>query len=431
MATPAGTAGFLASCAGRDSAAVAGPDAVVVGGGPGGLMAAEVLAGAGASVTVYERMPSVGRKLLLAGRGGLNLTHTEPLAQLLGRYGTAEGRLAEAIRAFPPDDVRAWCAGLGQETFVGSSGRVFPEAFRATPLLRAWLARLDGLGVRIRVRTAWRGWSDDGALLLDGPGGEERRRPEVTVLALGGASWPRVGSDGRWVQALEGAGVAVTPLRPANCGFRAGWSPVFRERFAGASLKNVRLSHRGASVRGDTTITTDGVEGGPVHVLSAGLRDAIEAEGSAALGVDLHPDLSLAALQDRLARARPGDSRATALRRAGGLQPVAIGLLRETTANRLPAGPGALARAIKGVEVTLLGTAPLARAISTAGGVALDEVDGAFMLRRRPGTFVVGEMLDWEAPTGGYLLQATLATAVRAARAAVKMLAEGGGQGTD
>jgi len=412
---------------------VAGADAVVVGGGPGGLMAAEVLATAGASVTVYERMPSVGRKLLLAGRGGLNLTHTEPTEMLLGRYGPAQGRLAGAILAFGPDDLRKWCAGLGQKTFVGSSGRVFPKAFRATPLLRAWLVRLDELGVRLQVRHTWRGWADDGALLVEGPDGglPARLRPDVTVLALGGATWPRVGSDGAWVAAFEASGVAVAPLRPANCGFVVGWSAVFAERFAGASLKNVRLSHRAATVRGDTTITTQGIEGGPVHVLSASLRDGIDADGSATLNVDLHPDLSVDALSARLARGRAKDSLASLLKRAGGLQPVAVGLLREANRNRLPDDASGLARAVKGVQVTLVATEPLARAISSAGGVALDQVDSSFMLRARPGTFVVGEMLDWEAPTGGYLLQATFSTSVSAARGAAAFLAERGGPAPD
>ena len=397
------------------------PTAAVVGGGPGGLMAAEVLAGAGVAVTLFERMPSVGRKLLLAGRGGLNLTHSEPLAQLLGRYGPAEERLAEAVRSFGPDDLRAWCAGLGQPTFVGSSGRVFPEALRATPLLRAWLARLAGLGVQLRVRHTWQGWDGGGALLFLGPSGTERLHPDVTLLALGGASWPRVGSDGAWVPVLETAGVAVTPLRPANCGFVVGWSPVFADRFAGGSLKNVRLSFGAVAVRGDTTITTQGIEGGALHVLSASLRDQVAASGSAVLGVDLHPDLTVDDLRLRLARGRAKDSLSTVLKRAGGLQPIAVGLLREVTGNRLPRHPGALARLVKEVRVPVVAVQPLARAISTAGGVALDELDATFMLRRRPGTFVVGEMLDWEAPTGGYLLQATFSTAVRAATAAAAL----------
>ena len=391
-------------------------------------MAAEVLATAGVAVTVVEKMPSVGRKLLLAGRGGLNLTHTEPLPCLLGRYGPAEERLAQAISGFGPDDLRVWCAGLGEATFVGSSGRVFPRSFRATPLLRAWLGRLDGLGVERCVRSTWRGWDDEGALLIEGPDGLQRLHPKVTVLAMGGASWPRVGSDGAWVPALAAAGVAVAPLRPANCGFLARWSPIFTERFAGGSLKNVRLSHQGASVRGDTTITTHGIEGGPVHLLSASLRAEIDAAGSAVLGVDLHPDLSIAALRDRLTRARVKDSQATVLKRAGGLQPIAVALLREATGNRLPTGPAALALAIKHVSITLIGTSPIERAISTAGGVGLDQLDASFMLRARPGTFVVGEMLDWEAPTGGYLLQATFSTAVHAARAAAVFARAGDGR---
>lgn len=384
-------------------------------------MAAEVLASAGLAVTVYERMPSVGRKLLLAGRGGLNLTHSEPLPQLLARYGPAEARLAAAVRAFGPGELRAWCAGLGQPTFVGSSGRVFPQALRATPLLRAWLARLSDLGVELRVRTTWRGWDDgegDGALVIEDAAGTQRLRPDVTVLALGGASWPRVGSDGAWVAAIEEAGVGVSPLRPANCGFVVGWSPVFASRFAGGSLKNVRLSFTGRSVRGDTTVTTDGIEGGPVHVLSAALRDEIEAVGRAHLHVDLHPDLTVDALSQRLGKARGKDSLSTVLKRAGGLQPIAAGLLREATGNRLTREPGALAQAVKDVRLALVAAQPITRAISTAGGVALDELDEHFMLRRRPGTYVVGEMLDWEAPTGGYLLQATFSTAVDAATAA-------------
>ena len=360
--------------------------AAVIGGGPAGLMAAEVLASAGVAVTVHERMRNVGRKLLLAGRGGLNLTHSEPLDAFLARYGAARPRLEAAIRAFGPDELRAWCAGLGEDPFVGSSGRVFPAGFRATPLLRAWLARLDGLGVDIRTGSEWRG-EDTGA--------------DVTVLALGGASWPRTGSDGAWV---DHVGVRVVPLRPANCGFVVGWSEVFRSRFAGEPLKNVALTHAGVTVRGDAVITDAGIEGGAVYALSASLRDAIDADGEATLTVDLRPDLDLAAQ-----RVRPGDSLANRLRRAG-LSPVAIGLVREVGGD-----PHAL-------PLRLVAPAPIDRAISTAGGVALDEIDDSFMLRARPGVFVAGEMLDWEAPTGGYLLQATFSTAVAAARGALAYL---------
>ena len=377
------------------------PTVTVVGGGPAGLMAAEVLATAGVRVIVLERMPSVGRKLLLAGRGGLNLTHSEPLDAFLDRYGAARPRLEAAIRAFGPDDLRAWCAGLGQEPFVGSSGRVFPAGFRATPLLRAWLARLDSLGVELRVRHTWTGLDDDSV------------PADATVLALGGASWPRVGANGAWVAPMVAAGISVTPLRPANCGFVVAWSDTFRDRFAGAPLKNVRLSHGDAVSRGDAVVTDSGIEGGAVYALSARLRDAIDADGSAELMVDLRPDLSVEQLAARVARGRAGDSTSNVLRRIG-LAPAAIGLLREATGNRrLDADE--LAALTKAVPLRLTATLPLEHAISTAGGIALDEVDDAYMLRRRPGTFVAGEMLDWEAPTGGYLLQATFSTAVAAA----------------
>lgn len=376
----------------------------VVGAGPGGLMAAEVLALGGGRVTVHERMPSAGRKLLLAGRGGLNLTHTEPLDAFLARYGDARPRLEAAVRAFGADDVRAWAAGLGQECFVGSSGRVFPQGFRATPLLRAWLRRLAELGVEFRFGTPWPGFdapSDAGAI----------------VLALGGGSWPRTGSDGGWVPILRAAGVEVRELRPANCGFRAAWSATFAERFAGAPLKNVVLD----GVRGDAMITATGIEGGAVYALAAPLRDAIEADGAVTLHVDVVPDRPVDEVAQRLSR-RPRDSMASALRRAG-IAAVAGGLAREATANELPEDPLELARLLKAVPIRLVDVQPIDRAISSAGGIALDEVDESFMLHRRPGVFVAGEMLDWAAPTGGYLLQATFSTAVAAARGALSWLA--------
>ena len=395
--------------------------AAVVGGGPAGLMAAEVLATAGVAVTVHERMRSVGRKLQLAGRGGLNLTHGEPEDALLDRYGPARARLAPAIVGFGQDDLRAWCAGLGHETFVGTSGRVFPVGLRATGLLRSWADRLAGLGVELAVGETWLGWAGDD-LVLRGAGGEERTvRADVCVLALGGASWPRVGSDGAWVDVVRAAGIEVTPLRPANVGFEVAWSAVFAERFAGTPLKNVSLTFGGRTVRGEAMVTRAGIEGGAVYALSAPLRDALVAVGPVDLELDLHPDLDVAALAARLGRARPSDSFASVVRRAG-LAPVAGALLREVTGNRPPHDPSDLAALAKAVPLRLEGVQSLARAISTAGGIALTEVDDDLMLRSRPGTFVAGEMLDWEAPTGGYLLQAAFSTGVAAGTGALRWL---------
>jgi uncharacterized flavoprotein (TIGR03862 family) len=381
-------------------------------------MAAEVLARGGAAVTVFEQMPSPGRKLQLAGRGGLNITHSEPLEVLLTRYGAAREHLAPSIRAFGSDDLRAWCAALGQETFVGSSGRVFPAGFRATALLRSWLRELEHLGVDIRVRHTWQGWDDDGALLVSSAAGPSRVKADATVLAVGGASWPRVGSDGRWVPTLAATGVELTPLRPANCGFTVGWSEPFRQRFAGVPLKNVGLVGAGSAVRGEAMITETGIEGGGIYALSPGLRETIAADGHAVLAIDLRPDLTTAQLVARLERRRPKDSASTMLRRAG-FTAVAIGLLREASGNRVPTDRDPLAQLAKALPLRLLSTEPIERAISTAGGVAFGEVDESFMLRRRPGTFVAGEMLDWEAPTGGYLLQGTFSTAVAAANGAL------------
>lgn len=400
-------------------------DVAVIGGGPAGLMAAEVLAEGGAAVTVYERMPSIGRKLLLAGRGGLNLTHSEAIETMLTRYGAAAPQLRGAIEAFAPAALRAWCAALGQPTFVGSSGRVFPQAMKASPLLRAWLRRLAARGVVFRVRHHWRGWGDDGRLVLAAPRGEIAVAADATVLALGGASWPRLGADGAWVDVLSHVGIASTPLRPANCGFLVSWSELFRNRFEGAPLKRIALAFGGCSVRGEAIITRAGLEGGGVYALSAPLRDAIAVKGEAILRIDLLPDRAQSALERRLAVARGKQSLTTFLRKNLHLAPAAIGVMREAVSSPRLAklSPAELARLIKDVPVRVVGTAPLARAISTAGGLVLGELDEGFMLRRRPGTFVAGEMLDWEAPTGGYLLQACLATGAAAGRGALRWLA--------
>ncbi len=390
-------------------------------------MAAEVLAEAGFATTVYDHMGSVGRKLLVAGRGGLNLTHSEPLETLLGRYRPAEPRLLDAVRAFGPDSLRAWCAGLGEEPFVGSSGRVFPASLRATPLLRAWLRRLASIGVQVQTRHRWLGWAPATAGPLDtspalrfglADGSTLEVRSDVTVLALGGASWPRVGSDGGWVPLLRAVGVTVSELRPANCGVKVTWTPELVRRFDRVPLKNVAVTASGSTVRGDLMIASDGLEGGPVYAHTATLRDQLDRNGSAQLHIDLHPDLAVERLAARLAHRRPKESLATYLRRTTGLPPVALSVLRDATANQLPDDPEALARIIKALPLTVTDTMGIERAISSAGGVAWSEVDEHLMLRARPGTFVAGEMLDWEAPTGGYLLQATLATAVAAARGA-------------
>jgi uncharacterized flavoprotein (TIGR03862 family) len=402
------------------------PQVAVIGGGPAGLMAAEVLATARAGVTLYDRMPSPGRKFLLAGRGGLNLTHSEEFERLLSRYGPAAPCLRAAIEAFPPADLRAWCEGLGQTTFVGSSGRVFPSAFKASPLLRAWLRRLDTLGVQFRSRHHWTSWNEEGALDFVGPAGGVTLQADATVLALGGASWPRLGSDGSWVDALSGSGVRVTPLAPVNCGFTVHWSDVFHNRHAGQPLKRIELAFGGRSARGEAIVTQGGLEGGAIYALSPALRQAIGAAGEAILHIDLRPDIAAAALESRLSAPRGKQSIATFLRKTVALAPVAVGLLHEATiasSQRLPTmAPAALARLIKAVPVRLTGVAPLARAISTAGGIAFEEVDERFMLRRRSGVFVAGEMLDWEAPTGGYLLQASFATGAAAARGVLQWL---------
>jgi uncharacterized flavoprotein (TIGR03862 family) len=399
----------------------------VIGGGPAGLMAAEVLAGGGARVTLYEQMPSAGRKFLLAGRGGLNLTHGEELERLLERYGAAKPHLRAAIEAFSPADLRAWSEGLGQVTFVGSSGRIFPQALKASPLLRAWLRRLAAMGVRFEPRHRWVGWDAAGELIFDAPPGRVSVHADATVLALGGASWPRLGSDGGWVEAVSKAGVMVTPLMPANCGFLADWSEVFSNRFEGQPLKRIEVSFAGHPVRGEAIITRSGLEGGAIYALSAPLRTAIAVHGEAVIHIDLRPDITAADLEQRLRAPRGKQSLATFLRKTLALAPVAVGLLHEAAMavpQRLSAlAPQALAELIEAVPVRLSGVAPLSSAISTAGGIAFDEINESFMLRGRPGVFVAGEMLDWEAPTGGYLLQATFSTGAAAARGALDWLA--------
>jgi uncharacterized flavoprotein (TIGR03862 family) len=392
------------------------PDVAIIGAGPAGLIAAERLAGAGHRVAIYERMASPARKFLLAGRGGLNLTHSEPLDALLGRYGDARPWLEPAIRAFPPQALRDWADGLGAESFTGSSGRVFPRAMKASPLLRAWLARLDGLDVQLHPGRLWTGWDGSGALRFAlRNGGEETVTPRATLLALGGASWPRLGADGSWVELLEQKGIAIAPLRPANAGFSVAWSALMRERFAGQPLKRIALGFAGQRVLGEAMIDADGIEGGAIYALSGPLREAIARDGLARLTIDLRPDLSEAELASRLAKRRQGETMSNHLRKAAGLSPVAAAVLREGTDGPLPTEPGALAELIKAAPVQLTGMASITRAISTAGGIRAEDIDREFMLKHLPGVFIAGEMLDWEAPTGGYLLQACFATGIAAA----------------
>ena len=400
------------------------PRAAIIGGGPAGLMAADILSGAGAAVTLYERMPSLGRKFLIAGRGGLNLTHSEEIGRFLARYGEAAPHLREAIAVFSPDDLRAFSQALGQPTFVGSSGRVFPQAMKSSPLLRAWLRRLDANGVAFRLRYRWSGWNEAGALTFVAPNGNEViDTPDATILALGGASWPKLGSDGGWVDVLCKRKIEVAPLRPANCGFAIQWTDIFKQRFAGAPLKRIALSHAGETERGEAVIAHYGLEGGGVYALSKQLRETIEKSGEAKLTIDLRPDMTQKQLAAPLGQPRGKQSLSTFLRKAASLSPPAIGLLQEAAAGKLSALPAdEMAGLIKAVPLRLTGTAPNDRAISSAGGVKFSEIDERFMLRRKPGVFVAGEMLDWEAPTGGYLLQACFATGAVAGRGAVDFL---------
>ncbi len=366
-------------------------------------------------------MPALGRKFLMAGRGGLNLTHSEPLPQFLQRYGAARPHLDRLVAAFPPQALREWAEGLGQVTFEGTSGRVFPKSMKASPLLRAWLRRLAELGVVVHPRHRWTGWDDTGALVMEQgtDGAAIRVAADVTILALGGASWPRLGSDGGWVEPLQRAGVAVAPLEPANAGVKIGWSQVFRQRFEGSPVKRLAISCEARTQLGEAIVTRDGLEGGAVYALGRPIREALARDGVARLTVDVRPSFTLAELTRKLSGPRNKQSTATFLRKAAGMAPVAIGLAREGAGGSLPGDPAALAQLIKAIPLAVTAMAGLARAISTAGGVRFDAVDEGLMLQARPGVFVAGEMLDWEAPTGGYLLQATIATAVHAARSAL------------
>jgi len=386
----------------------------IIGGGPAGLMAAEHLAGKGHRVTVYDAMPTVGRKFLLAGKSGLNITHAEDYARFVTRYGAANDRLRPVLDLMTPDAIRVWAADLGTETFVGSSGRVFPKVMKASPLLRAWLKRLEGMGVTILTRHRWTGFDGD-ALLFDTPDGQKRVVADATLLALGGASWPRLGSDAAWVPLLEAEGIEIAPLRPANCGFDCDFSEGFDTRFSGQPVKSVRATSAAGTTQGEFVISKGGIEGSLIYAHSAALRDALDRDGQAALLLDLAPGRTVERLATDLARQDRKSSFSTRLKKAANLDGVKIALLREAhpESNRLD-GNG-LASLIKALPLPVKRPRPLAEAISTAGGVTLDGIDDGFMLKNRPGTFVSGEMLDWEAPTGGYLLTACFATGIAAA----------------
>ena len=403
------------------------PRVAVIGGGPAGLMAAETLIRGGAQVDLYDRMPSLGRKFLLAGRGGLNLTHSEPSEAFLSRYGKSRKNIEPLLASFNPDDLRAWAEGLGVETFVGSSGRVFPREMKAAPLLRAWLHRLREAGALFHVRHRWLGWERD-ALRFAGPEGEVLVRADAMVLALGGGSWSKFGSDGAWVPLLAGRDIPVAPLKPANCGFDVGWSAHFRARFAGQPVKPVVLGFTDSAGntecrQGEFVVTETGVEGSLIYGFSARLRDAIETSGSALIHLDLAPGWDLPRLTEEIARPRGSRSISSHLQSRVGLKGVKTGLLREL----LPAGdfadPIRLAAAIKALPLRLIAPRPLEEAISSAGGVEFGALDERLMVRALPGVFCAGEMLDWEAPTGGYLLTACCASGRAAGVGALAWLA--------
>lgn len=387
----------------------------VIGGGPAGLMAAEVLAAGGVQVDVYDAMASVGRKFLLAGKGGMNITHAEPYPDFLRRYGARQAQVAHWLAAFDADAVRAWIHGLGIETFVGTSGRVFPREMKAAPLLRAWLHRLREAGVRFHMRHRWLGWQD-GLLRLDTPDGERMVEADATILALGGASWARLGSDGAWVPLLAERGVEIAPLAPSNCGFDVGWSAHFSSRYAGAPLLTVAAGCQDqdgqiAWRKGQFVITQGGIEGSLVYALSAPLRDAIARDGSATVWLDLAPDHDAGRVFDEVTRPRGSRSMSSHLQSRLGIKGVKAGLLHECLSRDDYADPERLAAGIKRLPLTLLRTRPIDEAISSAGGVRFDALAGQTgMLAALPGTFVAGEMVDWEAPTGGYLLTACFAS---------------------
>jgi uncharacterized flavoprotein (TIGR03862 family) len=401
----------------------------IIGGGPAGLMAAEVLAHAGVQVDLFDAMPSVGRKFLLAGVGGMNITHSEPFDAFLARYGTRAEMIKPLLEAFSPDALCQWIHGLGVETFVGSSGRVFPNDMKAAPLLRAWLHRLRESGVRFHVRHRWLGWANDGALRFASPQGELNAHADAVVLALGGGSWAKLGSDGAWVPLLIRRGVDVAPLLPSNCGFdvAGGWSEHLQRHFAGQPLKTVALSFTDATGqlharRGELMLSASGIEGSLVYALSASLRDTIAAQGSVTVQLDLAPDKTLERVVSEVAHPRGARSLSSHLQSRAGIKGVKMALLREFLSPGQLNDSVKLANAIKSLPLTLAAARPIDEAISSAGGVRFEALDEHLMLQSLPGVFCAGEMLDWEAPTGGYLLTACLASGLAAGQGALNYL---------
>lgn len=412
--------------AAKSAACKTGQNVAIIGGGPAGLMAAETLSQGGVAVDVYDAMPSVGRKFLLAGIGGLNITHCEDFDTFCGRYGPERDALQASLDQFTPSDLRRWVHDLGIETFVGTSGRVFPKEMKAAPLLRAWLHRLRQNGVRFHVRHRWLGWNNEDALAFAGPSGTIVIKPDASIFALGGASWPKLGSDGAWVTALEKLGVEIAPLQSANCGFEVTWSEYLKQRFSGEPLKAITIrftDHTGQTHqrRGECIISQDGIEGGLIYALSRPLRDTINATGAAMLTIDLAPDRAMEKILDTLCR-RGSKSLSSYLKSALGFSSVKTALIYEALSKERINDLKTLATTIKALPITLRATRPIDEAISTAGGVCFNSLDAHLMLTARPGTFVAGEMLDWEAPTGGYLLTACMATGRQAARGAIAWL---------
>lgn len=394
----------------------------IIGGGPSGLMAAEIIAAEGHQVNLYDAMPTLGRKFMMAGRGGLNLTHSEPLEKFVTRYFEASNWLEPYIREFDPQKLRKWCEELGQETFVGSSGRIFPRSMKASPLLRAWLKRLENLGVNFFMRHVWQGFEGENLIFSDFNKNIVKTKPDATLLALGGASWPHLGSDGSWLDILSKYDIKISKLRPANCGFVTKWSDYLINNFAGTPLKSLEARHKNFSHKGEIIITKHGVEGVAIYALSAYMRETIEAEGKAILYLDLRPEMSLDDLAKKL-QIRDKKSLSNYLRKAG-FPPIAMVLLKELISadNLTNATPEILAKYLKNLPIALTSTTNINRAISSAGGIKRESLDKNFMIKTKPGIFIAGEMLDWEAPTGGYLLQGCFSTAVAAANGVLRFI---------